>query len=103
MAEATHAGADSSMDINDQKQTFHGFLVTALWCCALIMMSVALFTIAFAMNLGWFPGLAAFAAIGVAVGLLFRMSGPWWAVLIASCVLMGIGGVVIPAIVGLMG
>lgn len=101
-----HAAQDSShggMDIADQKNTFHGFLITSLWGSALIIMYVALFTLAFAIGAGWFAGLLAFAAIGVVVGLVFSMSGAWWAVLVAQLVLLGLGGAVIPAFAGMMG
>ena len=45
------------------------------------------------MGYGWWSGMLAFVAIGVAVALLFRMSGAFWAVQIALWVLFAIGGV----------
>jgi cation transporter-like permease len=99
-----HSGAHhGGMNIHDQKQTFHGFLVASLWLGTQIIMVVALATLAFAIGAGWWAGLAAFVAIGVAVGLLFKMSGAWWATLIAQTVLLGLGGMIIPAISGMMG
>jgi hypothetical protein len=103
MAEAAHGDHHDRghMEITDQKETFHGFLVATVWGCALVAMSVALFTLAFAMNLGWFAGLGAYLAIGVATGVLFKQGGAWWAMLIASTVLLGIGGAVVSLFSGL--
>jgi hypothetical protein len=97
------SSAQESMDIQDQRSTFRGFLSATVWTCALIAQAVGLLTLAFAIGLGWWSGLGAFVAIGVLVGLLFRMSGAYWAVQIAMWVLLGIGGMIVPAIAGMMG
>lgn len=97
------SGAHGSMDIQDQKSTFHGFISATIWTCTLIAQAVALLTLAYAIGDGWWAGLGAFIALGVAVGLLFRMSGAYWAVQIALWVLMALGGAIVPAIAGLMG
>jgi hypothetical protein len=94
---------DGGMDIEDQRQTFHGFLTATVWMCAHIAQYVALFTIAFAIGAGWWPGLIAFVAIGAGAGLIFKMSGAWWAAQIAQWVLLGLGGAIIPALAGMMG
>ena len=94
---------DDGMDIDDQRETFSGFLTATVWVCAHIAQFVALFTLAFAIGAGWWPGIAVFIAIGVAVGLLFRMSGAWWAAQIAQWVLLVLGGLLVPALAGLMG
>lgn len=91
------------MDIQDQKATFHGFLTGTVWTCGQIAMGIALATLAFAIGAGWWAGLFAFVAIGVALGLLFKMSSVWWATLIAETVLLGFGGLVVPALSGMMG
>jgi hypothetical protein len=103
---AAHGATDASqggMDIADQKATFSGFLATSLWGSTLIAQTVALSTLAFAINDGWWAGLAAWVAIGVAVGLFFRMSGAWWATLIASTIILGVGGVVVTGVAALVG
>jgi len=82
------------MDIHGQKSTFSHFLGVSLWGTLLIVMGVALATIAFAMNMGWFPGLAAFFAIGAVGGLVLGMKSGWWMTLIGSTVLLGLGGLV---------
>lgn len=95
MAEAAHAEAPrGGMDIRDQKETFHHFVVFCLWGTLHVIMIVALLTVAFAMGLGWFAGIAAYAVIGVAAGLFMRMSGSWWMLVIGTTVLLGAGGVV---------
>jgi Bacterial aa3 type cytochrome c oxidase subunit IV len=91
------------MDIADQRQTFHGFLIATLWTCTLIAQIVALSTVAFAMGFGWWSGLLAFVAIGAAIGLLFRMSGVYWAVQVALWVLGAIGGALVGGLTGMMG
>lgn len=95
--------ARGGMNIQDQRETYSGFLSASLWCGGLIIQGVALLTLAFAIGFGWWPGLAAFVAIGVVLGLFFRMSGVYWAVQIALWVLLGFGGLVVPALAGLMG
>jgi hypothetical protein len=93
MAEAAHAAPPrGEMNIQDQKDTFHHFLVFCLWGTLLTIMLVALLTVAFAMGFGWFAGLAAWAVIGVAVGLFVKMSGSWWVLLVGSTILLGAGG-----------
>lgn len=95
--------AQGHMDIQDQRETFHGFLVTSLWGGALIAQGIALATVAFAMGYGWWSGMLAFVLIGVAVALLFRMSGAFWAVQIGLWVLMAIGGAIVGGVAGMMG
>lgn len=92
------SGAHGNMDITDQKDTFHGFLMASVWGCGLIAQSVALLTLAFAIGAGWWAGLAAFLVIGVAVGMTFKLSGVYWAVQIVLLVLLGLGGLIVPAI-----
>lgn len=96
-------GAQGNMDIHDQRETFHGFLMATVWTCCLLAQAVALLALAFAIGSGWWAGLAAFVVIGVAIGLAFRMSGVFWAAQIALWVLMGLGGLIVPALSGLMG
>ena len=100
MAEST---AHGDMDIQDQRETFHGFLTATVWTCALIAQTVALLTLAFAIGAGWWPGLIVLVLIGVVTGLVFKMSGAWWATQVVLWVLLGLGGMIIPAIAGMMG
>jgi hypothetical protein len=93
-------GAHGNMDIQDQKSTFHGFLMATVWTCGLIAQSVALLTLGFAIGAGWWAGFVAFVAIGVAIGMAFRLSGVYWAMQIALWVLLTIGGLVIPLLAG---
>jgi type IV secretory pathway VirB6-like protein len=90
------SGAHGHMDIQDQKATFHGFLMATVWTCGLIAQAVGLLTLAFAIGAGWWPGFIVFVLIGVGLGLAFRLSGVYWAVQIAFWVLLGIGGLVVP-------
>ncbi len=69
------SGAHGNMDIQDQKATFHGFLMASVWTGGLIIQTVGLLTLAFAIGAGWWPGLAVFVAVGVAFGL----AGDRWA------------------------
>jgi hypothetical protein len=101
MAEASH-GARGEMDISDQRETFHGFLSASLWGATHIAQVVALITLAFAIGAGWWAGVAAVIAIGVVVGLLFKSSGAWWAVQIAQAGVLILGGLLVPALAGMM-
>ena len=92
------SSAHGNMDIQDQKSTFHGFLMATVWTCGLIAQSVGLLTLAFAIGAGWWPGYVVFVLVGVALGLVFRLSGVYWAVQIAFWVLLGIGGLVVPLV-----
>ncbi|MFN3464821.1 MAG: aa3-type cytochrome c oxidase subunit IV [Terricaulis sp.] len=94
------SGAHGKMDIQDQKSTFHGFLMATVWSCTLIAQAVALLTLAFAIGAGWWAGFVAFALIGIAAGFTFRLSGVYWAVQVALWVLMILGGLIIPWLVG---
>jgi len=91
------------MDIQDQRETFHGFLSTTVWTSTLIAQGIALAVLAFAIGMGWWSGFVVFALIGVVAGLVFRMSGVFWAVQVALWVLLVIGGLVVPALAGMMG
>lgn len=97
------SGARGHMEIQDQKDTFHGFLTASLWSGGHIVQLVALLTLAFAIGAGWWAGLAAYVAIGVVLGLVFRMSGVYWAAQIVQWVLLGLGGMIVPALAGMMG
>ncbi|HCK84280.1 MAG TPA: hypothetical protein DHW63_07130 [Hyphomonadaceae bacterium] len=103
MAQSNAQEVSGHMDIQDQRDTFHGFLMATLWTCALIAQGVALGAVAFAMGYGWWSGMLAFVAIGVAVALLFRMSGAFWAVQIGLWVLMAIGGAIVTGVSGMTG
>jgi len=100
---ASHSDTRGQMDIQDQKDTFNGFLSATVWTCGLIAQAVALLTLAFAIGAGWWAGFAAFVVIGAALGLVFRLSGVYWASQIALWVLMGLGGMIVPALSGMMG
>ena len=93
----------SGMDITDQRDTFHGFLSTSVWTSVLIAQGVALAVLAFAIGMGWWSGFVAYVVIGAVAGLIFRMSGVYWAVQVALWVLLAIGGLVVPALAGMMG
>ncbi len=97
-----HSDARGRMEIQDQKDTFHGFLMATVWTCGLIAQGVILLTLGFAIGAGWWAGLSAFVAVGVAVGLAFRLSGVYWATQVAMWVLLGLGGMIVPALSGLM-
>jgi len=108
MAQAAHDNGHGEyhhgeMPIPDQKATFHGFLVATIWGGALIAMWVALLTFAFAMQLGWWAGMAGYVVIGALAGVIFKMPGVWWALLIATTIILGLGGIVVPLIAGMMG
>ena len=103
MAQAAHGGPEGGMDISDQRATFSGFLTATIWTSALIIQAVALLVLAFAIGAGWWAGLLALIVIGVGAGLIFKLPGAWWAVLVAEVVLLGLGGIIVPALAGLMG
>lgn len=97
------SSAHGGMNIQDQRDTFSGFLATTVWSSALIAQGVALLTLAFAIGVGWWAGLAAFVAIGAVIGLAFRMSSLFWAVQVVLWVLLSVGGLIVPALAGMMG
>lgn len=97
------AHARGHMEIQDQKDTFHGFLMASVWTGGHIAQLVALLTMAFAIGMGWWPGFVAYVLIGIAIGLAFKMSGVYWAAQVAQWVLLGLGGLIVPALAGMMG
>jgi len=100
MAESS---AHGHMDIHDQRNTFQGFIAASIWGSGLIAQLIALLVLSFAIGDGWWAGLAAFVAIGVGLGLFFRMTGVYWAIQIVLWVLLVIGGLIVPALAGMMG
>ena len=62
-----------------------------------------LLTLAFAIGAGWWAGFVAFVAIGVVIGMVFRLSGVYWAVQIALWVLLVLGGLIVPALSSVAG
>ena len=99
---AQSGGAHGNMDIQDQKETFHGFLMATVWSCGLIAQAIMLMTVAFAIGAGWWSGFVALVAIGVVIGWAFRLSGVYWAVQVALWVLLVLGGLIVPALSGVM-
>ena len=97
------SGGHGDMDIQDQKETFHGFLMASVWTSGLIAQSVMLLTLSFAIGLGWWAGFVAFVLIGVVLGSAFKLSGVYWATQVALWVLLGLGGLIVPALTGMMG
>jgi type IV secretory pathway VirB6-like protein len=100
MAQASAHSDHGHMDIRDQKETFHGFLMATVWVCGLLAQFVALLTLGFAIGAGFWAGFAAFVVIGIVVGMLFRMSGVYWAAQVAMWVLLALGGLIVPALAG---
>ncbi|MDX2276034.1 MAG: aa3-type cytochrome c oxidase subunit IV [Hyphomonadaceae bacterium] len=94
---------DEGMNIDDQRATFAGFLTATVWTSAHVIQAVALLTLAFAIGLGWWAGVGAYIAIGVATAFLFKMGGSWWAAQVAQWVLLILGGLIVPALTGMMG
>jgi len=95
--------ARGHMDIQDQRETFHGFLMATVWVGGLLAQAIALLTLAFAIGLGWWTGLAVVVILGVALGLVFRLSGVFWAVQVALWVILALGGIIMPALNSMMG
>jgi hypothetical protein len=97
------SGARGHMDIQDQRNTFSGFIATSLWGGIFLAQLIALLVLAFATGNGWWAGFSALVAIGVAAGFFFRMSATYWALQIVTWVLLVIGGLAVPALAGMMG
>lgn len=97
------SGAHGDMDIQDQKETFHGFLMATVWACGLIAQTIMLLTLSFAIGAGWWAGFVAFIVIGAVIGMVFRLSGVYWAAQIALWVLLVLGGLIVPALSGVAG
>jgi hypothetical protein len=64
---------------------------------------VALLTLGFAIGAGFWAGFAVYVVIGIVVGMVFRMSGVYWAAQIVQWVLLGLGGLIVPALAGMAG
>lgn len=97
------SSAHGSMNVQDQQETFHGFLASSLWIGSLVAQWVALLVLCFAIGDGWWMGWLAFVVLGVGVGVGFKMSGAYWAVQVAQWVLLGIGGLIVPGIAHMVG
>jgi hypothetical protein len=96
MAEAAHASGDGE-DIlltQSRQETFGHFITATVWFTLHVVMAVALLTVAFALGAGWLAGVAVYAAIGVLAGLVLRLGGAYWALVIGSSILLALGGLV---------
>jgi type IV secretory pathway VirB6-like protein len=100
MAQATARG---EMDVRDQKETFRGFVWTTVWLCTHLAQIVAFLTLGFGIGAGFWAGFAAYVAIGIVAGLLFRLSGVYWAAQIGTWIILALGGLIVPALAGLAG
>lgn len=97
------SGAHGNMDIQDQKATFQGFLMATVWMSGLVVQTVALLTLAFAIGAGWWAGFVAAVLIGVVLGFAFRLSAAYWATQAALWILLVLGGLIVPALTGSAG
>ena len=97
--DATH-GSDhgDTADLPAHRAMFSGFLKVTEWSLVGLAMLLALIVLAFAVGLGWWTGLMAWAVIGLVAGLLLNMGGAWWAVLVVSTIVLGVGGAVTMAL-----
>ncbi len=100
---AQTGGARGNMEIQDQKDTFKAFLSSSVWVGTLTTQIVALLTLAFAIGAGWWAGWVAFVALGILAGLIFRLSSVYWAAQVAAWVLLGLGGLIVPALTSVTG
>ena len=97
--DATHgSGHGEATDLPAHRAMFSGFLKVTEWSLVGLAMLLALIVLAFAVGLGWWTGLIAWAVIGLAAGLLLNMGGAWWAVLVVSTVVLGVGGAITMAL-----
>jgi hypothetical protein len=91
------------MDIAEHKSVFGGFMKVTEWGAVLIAASVAMFTFAFAIGLGWWTGLIVYAVICVLAGLIMKMGGAWWVTTAITVVLLGVGGAITMGLLALAG
>jgi hypothetical protein len=80
------------MDLSEHRSTFSQFMKATEWGSSLIIGSVGMFTVAFAMGLGWFAGLGVFVAVTVLAGAMLRLGAAWWATVAILTVLCALGG-----------
>lgn len=69
------------MDISGQNATFGGFIRVTLWSTALTTIGVLFLTLLFATSWNWFQSLMVTVVVGVAGGLMLRLSAAWYLVL----------------------
>lgn len=99
MADVAKHGSDGAMDLSEHRATFSMFMKATEWGSALIIATVGMMTVAFAMGLGWFAGLGVFVVVGVLAGALLRLGAAWWATIAAMTVLSAIGGGLVSLII----
>ena len=90
----SHGPKDSVTDLPAHRAMFTGFMKAAEWSIVGLAMLLGLIVLSFAVGLGWWTGLIAWAVIGLAAGLLLNMGGAWWALLAVSTVVLGVGGAI---------
>lgn len=83
------------MEIEEQSDTFSGFMRVSVWSSLLIIISVLFFSLVFAAGAPWLPSLIGSIAVGAIGGFFLGMKGAWYGSLFGLTVLgLVVGGVV---------
>lgn len=96
---ATSEYQHGEMDIQDQTNTWSGFLTASTWGGLIIILTVAYATFAIAIGMNWMIALGLCAIIGLAAGMLLNMGGRWLATLAGLVVL----ALIVQGFIGLFG
>ena len=82
-----------SMNIDEQKRTFHVFMRVTVWSSGLLAALLMFLTLHFCAGVAWFPALGVAFVLGVATGLALKMKSAWYATVFGLTVLGGAIGV----------
>ncbi|PHR91359.1 MAG: aa3-type cytochrome c oxidase subunit IV [Robiginitomaculum sp.] len=88
------------MPIQGHQKTFGGFIRTASFCTAFLIVVLLMPILVFGAQLPWFTALVATVVVGVLITPAFKLGGGWYALLFGLAVLAFIIGFGVSALAG---
>ncbi|MBL4596292.1 MAG: aa3-type cytochrome c oxidase subunit IV [Robiginitomaculum sp.] len=87
-------------DISAQRQTYSHIINITTWSAALLCILVLFFSLVFAAKMAWFPALIISFVTSVVIGMILKLSGAWYGVMIGLSVCTLIVGFAVSLVSG---
>ncbi len=91
------------MEIDDQEDTFGGFMSMSMYGGAIIIVALLAPIMIFAMNIAWPVAFLSSVILGVLIGIILKFQARWYVLLVAVAVLLAILVLIGMGIASLMG
>lgn len=89
-----------SMDVNAQSGTFSGFMNGTVYGGGAIGLIVIWAILLFAVGTGWLTAIVATVVLGIVIGVVLKLKAQWYAGVIASGIIIGIGSALASLLAG---